>query len=59
MHDFQWVVSGSFLHGLRGELIAALLVLLAVLVCTAVLVGIELRKNRKESNEDKRSEETL
>ena len=48
MHEFRWVVSGAFLHSLRGELIVMLAVLLAVLVITAVLVGIELRRDQKE-----------
>lgn len=52
MREFQWVASEFLLRHLRGELIVTLVVLLAVLAVTAVLVWIELRKNRNDDHAD-------
>lgn len=52
MREFQWVVSEFLLRHLHTELIVTLAVLLAVLAVTAVLVGIELRKDRKDDHAD-------
>ena len=52
MHDFQWVISEFLLQHLRSELIVTLAVLLSVLAATAVLVAIELRRDRKDDHAD-------
>lgn len=52
MREFQWIASAFLLRHLRGELLVTLAVLLAVMAVTAVLVWIELRKNRKDDHAD-------
>lgn len=52
MREFQWVVSEFLLQHLRGELIVTLAVLLCVLAVTAVLVAVELRRDRKDDHAD-------
>lgn len=52
MHEFEWVISDFLLRHLRGELVATLAVLLAVLAVTAVFVGIELRKMHKDDADE-------
>ena len=52
MHDFRWIINEFLLQHLRGELLVTLAVLLVVLAATAVLVGIELRKDRTDERDD-------
>lgn len=52
MHDFQWIVSEFFLQHLRAELCITLVVLLLVLAATAVLVGVELRRDGTDERDD-------
>ncbi|MBQ7540907.1 MAG: hypothetical protein IJT44_01275 [Clostridia bacterium] len=52
MHDFQWIVNEFLLRNLSVHLIVTLAVLAAIVVVTAVLVGVELRKNGQEGKDD-------
>lgn len=52
MREFQWVAGEFLLRHLRGELTVTLIVLLAVLAATAVLVGMELKKQKEDDHAD-------
>ncbi len=52
MHDFQWVITDFYLRHLNGELLVTLAVLLAIVTATAILVAIELRRDKKDDHAD-------